>query len=147
MSLLQDIKDDQVACRKSGDKIKAEPLTTLYSEAAMVGKNKGNRETTDEEVIQVVKKFIKNINDTLETVQLSEMRQYELEKEIDLYSRYLPKQLTKEDLESIISFIVGENKYSMPKDIGKVMKDLAEEYPGQYDGKIASEIAKAFKTG
>jgi len=144
MSLIQEIKDDQVACRKAGDKRKAATLTVLYSEAAMVGKTKGNRESTDEEVIKIAKSFIKHIDETLKVCP-PEVQTEPLQAEKKLIERYLPKQLTEDELKTIISVMVTENKYTMPKDMGKVMKDLAAKYPGKYDGKIASAIARNYK--
>jgi hypothetical protein len=58
---MEQIKAKQIAARKSGS-ADAGLLTTLLGEAAMVGKNAG-RETTDQEVVAVVKKFVKNIDE------------------------------------------------------------------------------------
>ena len=147
MSLLQEIKSDQVACRKAGDTRKAATLTVLYSEAAMVGKTKGNRESTDEEVIKIAKSFIKHIDETLRVCPSGtpEETREMFEAEKKLIERYLPKQLTEGELKTIISVMVIENGYDMPKDMGKVMKSLAAEYPGKYDGKNASTIARSYK--
>ena len=67
------------------------------------------------------------------------------EAEKRLIERYLPKQLTEDELKTIISVMVIKNEYNMPRDMGKVMQSLAEEYPGKYDGKIASTIARSCK--
>ena len=61
MSLLNQIKTDMFAAKKSGEKIKASLLNVLYSESAMIGKNDSSRETTDSETVAVIKKFIKKI--------------------------------------------------------------------------------------
>ncbi|HLP27579.1 MAG TPA: hypothetical protein VK147_02990, partial [Candidatus Didemnitutus sp.] len=63
--LLQQIRDAALAARKAAFGPAAEPqwrkdlLVTLLSEAEMFGKNEANRESTDEEVIGVIKKFLK----------------------------------------------------------------------------------------
>lgn len=67
MTLIQQIKDKQIAARKSGDSL-ASLYTTLLGEASIIGKNAGNRETTDVEVVAVVKKFIKNIDETVQAL-------------------------------------------------------------------------------
>jgi hypothetical protein len=61
MSLIQTIKADQVQARKARS-ASASILTTLIGEAEMIGKNAGDRESTDEEVIAIIKKFIKNLD-------------------------------------------------------------------------------------
>ena len=64
MSLIEKIRVDQLASRKAAfnypatNKLQADLLTTLLGEEVMVGKNAGSRETTDAEVIAIVKKFI-----------------------------------------------------------------------------------------
>ena len=143
MTLLQQIKKDQVKCRKAHIKKDAETLTTLYSEAAMIGKNDGNRETTDAEVVQVAKKFIKNIDETLKVCPAD--KRLGIVAERKLISTYLPKQLTEDELKVIISLIVEENGLNLPKDMGQVMKALSEGFSGQYDGKTASDIVRSIK--
>ena len=59
--LLNKIKADQLAARKAKDGLATALLTTLIGDAEMVGKNAG-RLVTDEEVVAVIKKFIKNID-------------------------------------------------------------------------------------
>lgn len=141
MTLIQQIKQDQLAARKSKDAVASSLLTTLIGEAEMVGKTAGNRETTDEEVIAVVKKFVKNINETVVVVTKSETIA-DLVKERQLLEKYLPLQLTRLDIEKFLAKTKHEISAG-PKDMGKLLATLKATYPGQYDGKMASEVAKA----
>lgn len=59
--------------------------------------------------------------------------------EISTIESFMPKQLSSADLEKIISQLKSENA---GLNMGSAMKVLKEKYPGQYDGKQASEIAK-----
>jgi uncharacterized protein YqeY len=131
MTLMIEIKEKQIAARKAGTG-EASLLTTLLGEAAMVGKNAG-RETTDQEVVAVVKKFIKNIDETITALQTRNQlfTQYAVEREI--LEQFLPQQLTESTL-----FEVAKSQPDMPT----FMKHLKENFAGQYDGKIASMIAK-----
>lgn len=148
MSLLENIKNDQVEARKNlykdngetkeSKQIKSSLLTTLYSEAAVIGKNNGNRETTDSEVQQVIKKFIKNIDEFL--VHRPKATELLLQKQV--LQSYLPKQLTEEELQQAVDEIVGNIEQTGPKAIGAVMKQLKMKYDGQFDGKTASTIVK-----
>ena len=141
MTLIQQIKQDQLAARKAKDAVASSLLTTLIGEAEMVGKTAGNRDTTDEEVIAVVKKFVKNINETVAVVTKSETIA-DLVKERHLLEKYLPLQLTRLDIEKFLAK-TKEEISAGPKDMGKLLSALKEKYPGQYDGKMASEVAKA----
>lgn len=138
MSLLQTIKQHQLEARKAHEVIKTNLLTTLIGEASMIGKNDGNRETTDEEVIDTINKFIKNIKFTLEKVggDLKSLT------ELDILQAYLPKQLTLEKLEHVIDTAIQVSESTTLKDMGKVMGFLKEHCHGFYDAKTASEIVK-----
>lgn len=146
MSLLNTIRQDQLASRKEGDKTRSTLLTTLLGEAAMVGKNDGNRETTDSEVIQIVKKFIKNIDETLKAMMdldnLVLTNDSVLTTEREILESYLPKQLDEQGIKDAVAAIVATLHEKSPKMMGVVMKELKSKYDGQYDGKVASQIVK-----
>lgn len=131
-TLINTIKEQQIAARKSNSP-EASLLTTLLGEASMIGKNDGNRETTDAEVHAVVKKFIKNIDETISALTSRNKDASPFIAERNVLSAFLPKQLTEDELKAIAS-----NCSAMPE----FMKHLKEKYAGQYDGKIASTIAK-----
>ena len=131
MTLIEEIKQKQIAARKAGS-AEASLLTTLLGEAAMVGKNAG-RETTDQEVVAVVKKFIKNIDETVSALSSRGQDAASFLAERSILERFLPLQLTEHVLVNI-----AENHKSMPE----FMKFLKENHAGQYDGKLASIVAK-----
>lgn len=139
MTLLQTIKTDQIAARKSKDTISANVLTTLIGEAEAIGKNNGNRETTDAEVSALVKKFTNNISETLKVLDINDIRVVILSTEQRILRKYLPVQLTSDDLTAIIQTLVTELNASK-KDMGKVLGKLKQQYAGQYDGAIAATI-------
>lgn len=140
--LLKKIKDDQLQARKDRDTQKANLLTTLYSEAAMVGKNKGNRDSTDEEVIAVIKKFHKDNGAVLDSMDgsVSDTVKFAWERERQILASYLPKQMTEDEIKAAIT--AYKNFADENPNMGGAMKFLKENYSGQYDGKMASSIAK-----
>ncbi len=134
MSLLDQIKQDQLTARKSKDVITSSILTTLIGEASIIGKNDGNRESTDSEVTATIQKFVKNINETL-SVQPNPT----LESERAILEKYLPTQLTYDQLYAILKqWVITDSIENM----GELMKKLKTDYNGQYDGKEASTIIK-----
>lgn len=145
MSLLQQIKNDQLTARKNREAIKASLLTTLIGEAANIGKNDGNRETTDAEVVAVVKKFVKGLDEII-TVAITYTDKDKAEQSIAekaILQVYLPKQMTEAELSVAIADIKTEVGATNPKDMGKVMAALKAKFEGQYDGKQASVLIKA----
>jgi len=148
--ILQDIKKKQLQARKDKDKELTSILSSLLTEVSIVCKNNGNRETTDNESVTVIKKFIKNAEYSIESLQGShnyentQDRIKELQNEISVYESFLPKQLSEEELEKIIGLFLG--KETNPN-MGSVMKHLKENYSGLYDGKVASNLAKEILNG
>lgn len=138
MSLLQQIKNDQLAARKAKESVRASLLTTLLGEATAVGKNDGNRETIDAETVAVIKKFLKNISETLAHRENDQT----LIEERDILKAYLPKQLSSEELIDAIQLIIDEHDLEGPRSMGVVMKELKAKYDGQFEGRVASETAK-----
>lgn len=138
MSLLQTIKADQLKARKEKDTLRTSLLTTLLGEAQAVGKTDGNRETTDSETIAVIKKFLKNINETLG----HRANDPTLLEERTVLMSYLPKQMDADQLTVLIQQIVETHDLEGPKAMGAVMKELKLHHDGQFDGKVASQVAR-----
>jgi len=132
MSLMTQIKDLQIAARKQGNSA-ASLYTTLLGEAGMIGKNAGNRETTDAEVVAVVKKFIKNVDETIVALTQRNQDTSVFTAERQLLEQFLPQQLTQQTLENL-----ARQCSSMPE----FMKHLKQNYAGQYDGALAQQVAK-----
>jgi uncharacterized protein YqeY len=100
-NLLKRIKDEALISRKEKDSFRSNTLLTLWSEAAMVGKNNGNRESTDEEVLKVITRFKKGVSDTISILSIKIST---LEKELSIYDEVLPEQLSEEQLREITRF-------------------------------------------
>lgn len=148
MTLIERIRKDQLQARKDKSP-NAALLTTLLGEASMVGKSAGNRESTDEEVTAVVKKFIKNARETLNALASqpgAPLMPYE--NEILVLESYLPEQLSKDQLIVIIAEQFEKGLVEKgPKSKGLLMKYLKDNFAGQYDGKdAAAAIDEALKT-
>jgi len=140
--MLATIRKDLFEAKKNHDTVRSNLLSALLGEAAAVGKNAGNRESTPEEVMQVIRKFIKNIDETI-TLLEKEGKPADKEKtERAILESYLPKQLSPEELAKAIDEIVAALPERSPKMMGQVMAKLKELYNGRYDGKTANQIAK-----
>lgn len=136
MSLLEKIKQDQLQSRKDRAEGKTSLLTTLYSEAAMVGKNQ-NRETTDAEVISVIKKFMKNNEEFRKSIDKNEDTYFRLQLEYSILESYLPKQLTEQEIKDIVFHQDHET-------LGDCMKHFKENYSGLYDAKLVKDIYQTY---
>lgn len=138
MSILEQIRADSLQARKAGDKLKASLLITLLAEVQNVGKNAGNRETTDEETQAVIKKFIKGANQILEADASPEAKQKSLI-EVDILTSYLPSQLTEADIATIVNALKLSGNYP---DMKSIMQHFKVCYTGRYDGAVVSRMAR-----
>lgn len=147
MSLILQIKKDQLQARKNSQTAEATLLTTLLGEAAMIGKNAGNRETTDEEVVAVIKKFVKNNTELMGYAEAESNAYLSARDENDFLSQYLPSQMTEEDIRVAVQTRIVTLDEISPKLMGSVMKWLKDNYAGQYDGGLASKVVKELLSG
>jgi len=138
--MIKQIKADLLKSRKERNSWRTTILTTLLSEIEIVGKNDGNRETTDAEAIKVITKFKKGVEDVMSRLTVETMdRKYIAEAE--LYDSYLPKMMTEDELRSIVT-AWKETNYPDTPNIGGYMSALKRCYDGQYDGKVASKVVR-----
>lgn len=143
--LLDTLKADQLAARKEKNEVATSLLTTLYSEAVNVGKNKANRASTDDEVISIVKKFIKSANENKDIYTKSNNtdRIQVIEKELTILNSYLPQGVTPEEVKSASLEIMAQlNLDKNPSSMGKIMKELKTRFGSTLDGAVASVVIK-----
>ena len=125
--MLKRIRTERATYRKNKETLNAEILTTLIGEIETEEKRNGII-FSDDDVIKVVQKFIKNINQTL-AIHPTDILKYEKA----FLEKYLPKQLSEEELKIIASDF---------KIVGEYMKFLKQNYSGKYDSKFAMEVFK-----
>ena len=147
--LVEKIKNDLTRHLKSGDKAKVS-LTRLLL-AAVKDKEISLRSTADEDsnlndsiVIDIIKKMIKQRNLAIESFKkanrLDLVEKEELESQ--LLSVYLPKQLTDDELNSVITKVINDTNAESIRDMSKVMKVLKEGFGDQCDFQKASKVVK-----
>jgi len=118
----------------SKDKVRSNLLSTLYAEIFTL--SKGGKELTEEDEIKVIKKFIKNADETL-ALEIPDEAREKLKIEKSILESYLPLQLTDAEIETIVSKLLGESKQM--KDIMAYFKEI---YSGRYDGKKVNETVR-----
>ena len=101
-------------------------------------------EIKEEDEIKLLQKLVKQRKDSLEIFQQqnrTDLAQKEQE-EIEVIEKFLPKQLSAEELRAIISNIIAETGASSPADMGKVMGVATKQLAGKADGKAISALVK-----
>lgn len=141
-AIYERIKEDIKASMKA----KSPELIFLRTlDSAIQLKVKGTEEgITDEAVIGVVVKEIKQRKDSVEAFQKGN-RQDLVEKEelgIKLFEKYLPKQLTEDEVIVIMEKVIAEIGEVSIKDMGKIMGSVMKLTKGIADGKMVSRLVK-----
>jgi uncharacterized protein YqeY len=98
----------------------------------------------EEDEIKILQKLVKQRKDSLEIFQQqsrTDLAQKEQE-EIEIIEKFLPKQLSADELKGIIAAIIAETGASSPADMGKVMGVASKQLAGKADGKAISAVVK-----
>ena len=140
--MINELKKMMMKAKLEKDKIKSNLLSTLVGEAVMVGKNDGNRETTEQEVLDLTKKFLKGVNENLKLLEEAGKDVAATLHEKEILESLLPKQMSESELISAVEKIIETLPEKSMKMMGKIMGDLKTKYNGQFDGKMASDIVK-----
>ncbi|MCI6873709.1 GatB/YqeY domain-containing protein, partial [Hallerella sp.] len=123
--LLQEILADIKAAMKAHDSVTLEVLRTLHSDIKNVAIN-AKKDVTDDIVLDVLAKSIKQRNESIEMLRKGgrEENAQEEEKTLAVYQKYLPKQLSEDEVKALIEEIKAQVGAQGPKDMGKIMKEL-----------------------
>ena len=123
------IDNDLKLALKSGDKFTLSVLRMLKSEIINESRKGSLHSLTDEEVLKVIKKGVKTRKDSIE-----EYKKYgkldtanELAKEVDILNKYLPQEMSEEEIIKIVNEVFEELKPSSMKDMGNLMKVISSK--------------------
>ncbi len=101
-------------------------------------------EIKEEDEIRLLQKLVKQRKDSLEIYQSQQRKDLaqKEEEEIVIIEKFLPKQLSGDELKSILQKIIAETGASSPADMGKVMGAASKQLAGKADGKSISTAVK-----
>ena len=147
MPLKNQIEDKLNEALKAKDKNTYPTLRLIVSaikDAEIAGRSKGQTEIKDADVIAILKKMIKQRNESCEVYKKAgrtELLQNET-KEINVINLFLPKQLSEEETKKICEEVIKSVGASSMKDMGKVMGALKSKHADTLDFSKVSAIIK-----
>jgi uncharacterized protein YqeY len=130
---------------KNKDSIRLDTLRSIRAEILKMDKSGMHREMNGEEEIQLLARQAKLRKESIEVfekagrIDLSEKES----KQLTIINEYLPKPLSKDEAETIITNIIAELGEVTQKDFGKVMGIAVKNLKGKIDGKDIQEIVKS----
>lgn len=138
----QQLEQDYKQAFKEKNEMVVSAMRNLKAEIKNVEIAK-QKELTDEEALDVVRKKVKQHRDSIEGFTAGgrmDLVEHE-SKQMEVLQKYLPKQLEESEVRTIVQAVIGELKPS-PSDFGKVMKEVLTLAKGQTDGSVVSKIVK-----
>ncbi len=155
MDILKKINEDLVASMKSkeeGSDLRTSTLRMMKSSIknAEIAK-RGKGELTEEDITGVLSTMVKQRKESVEQylkANRNDLAEKE-NKEIEIIQKYLPEQLSAEEVDEIIKSTIQEAGITGMKDMGRLMKELMPKLKGKADGKLVSQHVKEIleKTG
>ena len=119
-------------------------VVSALRDAEIAGRTTGQKELKDSDIISLLKKMIKQRNESCEVYEKAgrkELLENE-KKEIAVISSFLPKQLSEEETKKICIEIINSTGASSIKDMGKVMGELKKNNPDSIDFSKAGAVIK-----
>ena len=147
MSIKQHIESKLNEALKAKDKNTYPTLRLVVSaikDAEIAGRSKGQKEVADSDVTSILKKMIKQRNESCEVYKKAgrkELLESEI-REIEVISIFLPKQLSEDETKKICQETVKAVDASSMKDMGKVMGALKAKHADTIDFSKVSSIIK-----
>ena len=145
MGLQQQVMQEMKAAMKAKDTVALESLRAIKSALLLAQTDKGvGGELSEADEIKMVQKLVKQRKDSAAIYQeqgREDLAAPELA-QAEIISRFLPEQLSEEEIEKVVVQTIDAIGASGMKDMGKVMGMVSKELAGQADGKTISTIVR-----
>ncbi|HEX8545634.1 MAG TPA: GatB/YqeY domain-containing protein [Cytophagaceae bacterium] len=145
MALKEQIEGDIKKAMLAKDKDSLRALRGIKSMILLAETEKGAKEELTQELeIKLLTKAAKQRKESAEVYKTQgreDLQKIELD-ELAIIEKYLPKQLSEEEVTEKIKTIIAESGAKGPGDMGKVMGLATKQFAGQADGKVVSALVK-----
>jgi uncharacterized protein YqeY len=146
MSLEITINNDIKQAMLARDKRKLEALRAIKSGLLLIktGKDVGGAEIPENIEMKLLQKLVKQRRESAEIyrekdrIEMAEEEEYQA----DIIETYLPKQMSEEEIETVVQQIIEDTGASSMKDMGRVMGMASKQLAGKADNKLISNIVK-----
>lgn len=143
MSLLDQLNSDLLTATKGGDQLVRDTLRMVKTAIKNTEINNG-KPLTDDEIVTVLSKEVKQRQESITSFvnggrpELAEKE----EQEIAILKKYLPEQLSEEEVTAIVDQAITETGASGASDMGKVMSAIMPKVKGRADGGLVSRLVR-----
>jgi len=145
MSLEDKISQDYVSAMKNRDSGRSSTINFLRAQIKNAKIDKRVEKIADEDVISVIKKQVKQRQDSIESFEKggrAELAEKEKE-ELSILNGYLPQPMSAEEISNVVRETIAEAGATSRAQMGAVMKALQAKVAGRVDGKaLSAEVAR-----
>jgi hypothetical protein len=147
MTLSQRIDSDLKEAMRAKDTIKLSVLRMLKSalKYGAIAKSGSETELNDAEAVQVIRKQVKQRQDSIESFEKggrAELAEKEKE-ELSILNEYLPQPMSADEISKVVRETIAEAGATSRAQMGSVMKALQGKVAGRVDGKaLSAEVQK-----
>jgi len=143
MSLKERLLEDMKDAMRNKDIVRKNTVQMVRAAVLQIEKDK-HITLDDEGVVEVISKELKKRKDSLPEYEKSDRADLleTLKAEIDVLLKYMPEQLSEEELYEIIKKEIEACGATSMREIGKVMQLVLPKVKGRADGKVVNVIAK-----
>ena len=138
------LMNDLKGAMKARDMVAVNAIRGVIAKAKDLTVNAG-KEMTDDAVLAVLAKGAKQREESI--AQFEQAGRADLaaneKAELELLRKYLPRQLSEDEVAAVVKQSVAELGAASKKDMGRVMKDVMARVKGQADGKLVSKLVGA----
>ena len=145
MELFDIISNDIKEAMKAKDKVALDTLRNIKKVLLEAKTAPGANDTVSDEIaIKLIQKLAKQGKESAELY--SSQNRHELAQEelaqVAVMEKYLPKQLSEDEIKAVLAGIIEQTGASGPQDMGKVMGVATKQLAGKAEGKTISAIVK-----
>ena len=143
MALKEQLLADLKTAMKAKDKIRKSTITMIRAAILQIEKDK-KVTLQDPEILDIITKQMKQRRDALAEFKKADREDLikQTEAEMKVIEAYLPKQLTKTEVEAIVEETINETGVTSIKEMGKIMGALMPKVKRLADGKVISQIVR-----
>lgn len=143
MNFTEQLNNDLKTAMKAHDKLSLSVIRMIKSEI-LNEQGRVGHEWNDEDFAAVINRAYKQRKESINEFQKGGRDDLvqETEAELKVVEKYMPEQLSDEELQTIISDVIAETGATSKADFGKVMSKLMPKVKGKADGSKVNEIVK-----
>lgn len=144
MSLLEQLTNDMKEAMKAKDKVTLGVVRMVKSSVSNEQIKLGHDLTADEE-LAVLSREMKQRVEELESYKDADREDLadEIQGQIDVLKRYMPEQMSEEEVVAVVKETIAEVGASSKADLGKVMGALMPKVKGKADGKLVNQTVQS----